>query len=95
MPEVEISLSKKEEACIHPHNDDPMVIIVGCDDWKIRRVLVDQESFIYIFYLDAFARLRFDTCDVKAFKGSLVWFVGEQVHAKCYIMLKTTFGVRE
>lgn len=26
MPEVEIAFLEKDAACVHPHNDDPMVI---------------------------------------------------------------------
>lgn len=36
---------EKDVACIHPHNSNPIVITVRCDDWEIRRVPVDQGSY--------------------------------------------------
>lgn len=77
-PEAEISFSKKDEACVHPHNDDPMVITVRCDDWKIKRVLVDQGSSINILYWDAFDRFYLDPDDLKAFKGHWLGFLGSK-----------------
>lgn len=38
--EVNIAFSEKDAANIHPHNDDPVVIAVRCNDLEIRRVLV-------------------------------------------------------
>lgn len=40
-PEVTIFFLEKNAAGIHPNNDDPMVISIICEDWKIKRVLVD------------------------------------------------------
>lgn len=88
---VEIIFSKREATNIHPYNDDPMVITMRCDEWKIKRVLVDQGSFAYILYWDAFERLRLDQDYLKAFKGSLVGFPEKHVQVKVYTTLKITF----
>ena len=45
-----ISFSKKDAVNINPHNDDPVVITVRCDEWKIKIVPVDQESSADILY---------------------------------------------
>lgn len=42
--EPEITFSNKCVVRIHPHENDLMVITVQCDDWKIKRALVDLES---------------------------------------------------
>lgn len=39
--EIEITFLDKDATCIHPQNDDPMIITLRCDDWEIRRVLMD------------------------------------------------------
>lgn len=60
MPEVEMDLKKKDATSLRPKNDDPMAIIVKCDDWEIKRVLVAQGSYEYIIYWNAFERLHLD-----------------------------------
>lgn len=70
-----------------------MVIIMRCDDWEIRRVLVFQGSSINILYQDAFERLCLNPDDIKSLMGSLAGFYGEHVKVKDYIKLKTTFRV--
>lgn len=49
-PEVVISFSEKYVFGVHPHNDDLMVIEIKCEEWEIKRVLVDQGSFVVILY---------------------------------------------
>lgn len=71
-----------------------MIIIVRFNDWEIRRVLVDQGSFVDILYLDVFERLHHYLDDLKAFKGSLVGFFGASTSERLH-KLKITFGVRE
>lgn len=67
-PETEISFSGKDVVGIHSHNDDPTVIIIRCDEWEIRRVIVNQGIYIYILYLGAFKRLCLDLNVLKPFK---------------------------
>lgn len=43
-PEIEIAFSEKDATSIYLYNNDPMVITVRRNDWKIKRVLVDQRS---------------------------------------------------
>lgn len=38
--------SKNDALYIHPHDNDPMVIIVRCDDWEIKTMLIDQGCFL-------------------------------------------------
>lgn len=76
-PEVVITFLEKDASEIHPHNDGPMVIVVKCEEWEIKRVLVDQGSFTNILYWDVFERLRLYPEDLKPFKRSLVEFSGE------------------
>lgn len=87
--ESQISFSKKDDAGIHPHDNDLMVITVRYGYWDIIRVLVNLGSFAYILYWDAFEELHLNLDDLNEFQGSLVGFLGNQVHMKGYITLKT------
>lgn len=64
---------------IHTQNDDPMVIIIKCDELDIRRVSVHHESSIDILYWDMFEMFLFDLDDLKVFKGSVIGFYVEQI----------------
>lgn len=44
-------------ADIHPHNDDPMVMNVRCENLEIKRDVIDQERYVDIQYMDEFERL--------------------------------------
>lgn len=59
----------KDTIGIHPHNEDPMVITIRCDQWEIRRVLIDQGTSTDILYWDVFERFHLDPDDLKPFKG--------------------------
>lgn len=87
-----IIFSEEDMFGVHSHNNDPMVIIVKCEEWDIKRVRVDQGSSTNILYSVAFERLHLDHEDLKPFKGSLVIFSREQVHVKGFLSLRITFG---
>lgn len=65
MSEATTAFSEKVVDDIHPHDDDPMVITLRCDEWEIKRVLIDQRSYEYLLYYEAFERLRLDPKDLK------------------------------
>lgn len=50
VPEAETSFSEKDAIGIHSHNDDPTVITVKCDNWEIKRLLIDQGITTNILY---------------------------------------------
>lgn len=69
MPEATSTFYENGATVIHPHNDGPMIIIVRCDEWEIKRVLVSHENFAHTLYQDAFERLHLDLENLKPFKG--------------------------
>lgn len=89
--EFDTTFFEKDVTIIHPHDNDPMLIIVRCDDWEIKRVLNYQWSSTNILYLDAFERLLVDQDNLKVFEGSLVRFSDEHVQVKGYNTLKIIF----
>lgn len=62
---VVIVLLEEDMLNIHSHHDDPMVIIVKCKDWEIKRFLVDQGSSANLLYYDAFGIFHLDPEDLK------------------------------
>lgn len=66
--EYEISFFEKNVADTHPHDDNPVVITVRCDNWKIKKVFIDQGCSTDILYWDAFKRLHLDLDDIIAFQ---------------------------
>lgn len=48
--EFEINFFESDAVGIHSHDNDPMVIIVRCDDLEINKVLINQGSSTDILY---------------------------------------------
>lgn len=90
--EPDISFMAKDYRDLIPHNDDPMVISLQIFKWNVKRVLIDPGSFVGVLYYNTFDRRGLDPEQLQPFKGTLAGFVGEQVHVRGYITLKTTFG---
>lgn len=72
-----------------------MVINLYIKNWNVKRVLIDQGSSTDILYWDAFQGLMLVQELLQPFKGSLVGFSREQVHALGYIAMRTTFRNKE
>lgn len=66
-PESEITFFEKDAPCIHLNDNDHMVITIRCDNWEIKRVLIDQISSADILYLDVFEWLCLDLDNLNAF----------------------------
>ena len=46
-----MSVFSQEDAFeVRPHNDDPIFIVVKCEEWEIKKVLVYQGSSADILY---------------------------------------------
>lgn len=87
----DITFLGKDAVGIHSHDNDPMVITIGCNNWEIEHVLTGQWIYTYIFYWDSYERLLLDPYDLGAFQGSLVGVSSKQMHVKGYITLKIMF----
>lgn len=49
-PKPNIVFYGKDIAEIHPNDNNPMVIIIRCDKWEIKRLLIDQGNSTDILY---------------------------------------------
>lgn len=45
-----MKLLQKDVVGVHPHDNYHMVINLSCDDWEIKRLLIDQGSSTNILY---------------------------------------------
>ncbi|RDY04220.1 hypothetical protein CR513_12093, partial [Mucuna pruriens] len=70
--------------------DEPMVILVVAEDFKIERVLIDQGSSTNILYESTYRRMGLS--GLKETPGCLYGFSGERVPIKGTVELDTIFG---
>ncbi|RDX74230.1 hypothetical protein CR513_46052, partial [Mucuna pruriens] len=70
--------------------DEPMVISVAAEGFKVERVLIDQGSSANILYGSTCRKLGL--FDLKETSGCLYGFSGEKVPIKGTVEIETTFG---
>ncbi|RDX69401.1 hypothetical protein CR513_51488, partial [Mucuna pruriens] len=70
--------------------DEPMVISVAAEGFKVERVLVDQGSSANILYGSTYRKLGLS--ELKEMRGCLYGFSGENVPIKGTVEIETTFG---
>nr|KYP70671.1 hypothetical protein KK1_009899 [Cajanus cajan] len=87
-----ITFSDADFEGVSPHEDDPIVISAIVMGYNVKRVLVDQGSSTDIMFWEAFIGMRIPTDRLMPYAGTLVGFAGDQVTARGYADLETTFG---
>uniref|UniRef100_A0A151UII5 Uncharacterized protein n=1 Tax=Cajanus cajan TaxID=3821 RepID=A0A151UII5_CAJCA len=87
-----ITFSDADLEGVSPHEDDPIVISAIVMGYNVKRVLVDQGSSADIMFWEAFVGMKIPTDRLMPYAGTLVGFVGDQVTARGYTDLETTFG---
>nr|KYP44754.1 Retrovirus-related Pol polyprotein from transposon opus [Cajanus cajan] len=60
--------------------------------YNVKRVLIDQGSFADILFWETFEGMKIPNDRLIPYAGTLVGFVGDQVTARGYADLETTFG---
>ncbi|RDX68078.1 hypothetical protein CR513_52973, partial [Mucuna pruriens] len=70
--------------------DEPMIISVAVEGFKVERVLIDQGSLANILYGSTYKKLGLS--DLKEMMGCLYGFSGERVLIKGTVEIETTFG---
>ncbi|GMN65242.1 hypothetical protein TIFTF001_034313 [Ficus carica] len=76
---------------LHPHND-ALVGEIRVANNVVRRVLIDNGSFAYVMFMDAFSRLKIKGATLTPAKTPLYGFVGDCVHAAGTVRLPVTIG---
>nr|XP_023904373.1 uncharacterized protein LOC112016100 [Quercus suber] len=92
--EVQLLLSFLDEdkiGTIQLH-DDALVVIFRIRGYDMKRVMVDQGSYVEIMYLDLCKRLNLKLEDLTAYNSSLVSFDGKVVIPKGQIRLPVQAG---
>ena len=59
-----------------PH-DDRLVIMLTIEGFNIKRILVDNDSYVDIIYLSAFQQLKLNPGRLRPFESILVSFSGD------------------
>jgi hypothetical protein len=59
-----------------PHNN-PLVITLRIGNYDVKRVLVDQGSFIEVMYQDLYEKLDLGEADLTSFTSPIFGFLGE------------------
>ncbi|XP_020207422.1 uncharacterized protein LOC109792422 [Cajanus cajan] len=77
---------------VSPHEDNPIVISAIIMGYNVKRMLVDQGSSVDIMFWEAFIGMKISTDRLMPYAGTLVGFAGDQVTAKGYADMETTFG---
>ncbi|RDX65006.1 hypothetical protein CR513_56368, partial [Mucuna pruriens] len=81
---------KEKDRRYEAAGDEPMVISVVAEDFKIERVLIDQGSSANILYGSTYRRMGLS--GLKETPGCLYGFLGERVPIKGTVELDTIFG---
>ncbi|XP_020229084.1 uncharacterized protein LOC109810112 [Cajanus cajan] len=89
-PEILFSASDYEG--VAPYEDDPGVILAIIIGYNVKRVLIDQGSSAGILLWEAFEGMKIPNDRLIPYAGTLVGFAGDQVIARGYADLETTFG---
>jgi len=84
--EPTLYFSTADQAYVHPHGNDLVVITVVTIGCNVHRVLVDQGSSTNMMFFSTFEGLRIPRDQLKPFDGTLVDFNGDQME------LWTTFS---
>jgi len=71
--------------------DDPMVITVEIENYAVKKVLVDQGSFVDILYWATYKKLQLPDTAMVPYDEPICGFSGEQVSTRGYIDLHTVF----
>ena len=69
------------EGTIQPH-DDALVVTARIDDFKVKRVLIDQGSGVEVMYPDLFKGLSLKNEDLSKYDTPLMGFGGRMVIPK-------------
>ncbi|XP_057426041.1 uncharacterized protein LOC130719429 [Lotus japonicus] len=90
-----ITFSPQDFAHVIPHDNDPIVVTIRVNNYKTKKVFLDQGSSADIIYGDAFDCLGLKESDLKPYSGTLVGFTGDRVNVRGYVEIPTAFGEGE
>lgn len=93
-PRVEdiISFSEKDlEDIMGPH-DDPIVLSLKVETYRVKRILIDTGSSADILYLSAFKKMELQPEMLQKVVAPMIGFTGDTLRPKGMVHLKVTFG---
>ncbi|XP_057443894.1 uncharacterized protein LOC130736058 [Lotus japonicus] len=90
-----ITFTQQDFAHVIPHDNDRIVVTIRVNNYKTKKVFLDQGSSADIIYGDAFNRLGLKESNLKPYPGTLVGFTGDRVNVRGYVEIPTVFGEGE
>lgn len=89
-----ITFSKEDSIWLqHPH-DDPLVVTIMIVEYKMRRVLIDNDGFADILYLPSFKHLGIPKGRLQPIRAPLVGFTRDKVFPLGSIALSVIAALR-
>lgn len=90
-----IAFTPQDFTHVSPHDNEPIVVQVRVNNYKTKKVFLDQGSSTDIIYDDAFEQLGLKESNLKPYLGTLVGFTGDRVKVRGYVEIPTAFGEGE
>ena len=90
--EPDIVFLERDSRNIKQPHDDPLVIMLRVEEFKIHQVLIDNRSLADIIYLPAFQHMKLDKKRIRPFTSPLVSFIGDRIIPKGIITLTVIPG---
>ncbi|XP_057444159.1 uncharacterized protein LOC130736339 [Lotus japonicus] len=87
-----ITFTPQDFSHVIPHDNDPIVVTITINNYRTKKLLLDQGSSADIIYGDAFDRLGLKESDLKPYPGTLMGFTGDRVNVPGYVEILTAFG---
>ena len=87
-----IGFSEEDERRLHHPHDDALVVNIRIEDYKMHKVLVNNESSTDILYYPAFQQMRIDRERLISMNAPLVSFGGMRVLPLGAITLSVVIG---
>ena len=85
--EPDIVFLERDSRNIKQPHDDPLVIMLRVEEFKIHQVLIDNRSLADIIYLPAFQHMKLDKKRIRPFTSPLVSFTGDRIIPRDIITL--------
>jgi len=86
-----ITFSDADFSVNDPKQDDPVIVTASIANWRVHKILIDQDSSADVLYWSTFLKLNIPKTAVQSYTELLLGFAGQRVHATGFVDLLTTF----
>ena len=90
--ELDIVFSERDSRGIRQPHDNPLVIMLRVEEFRIHWVLIDNGSSADIIYLPAFQQMKLDKKRIRSFTSPLISFTGARIVPRGIVTLSVIAG---